>query len=564
MRTFDAAIVGAGHNGLVCAAALARAGLSVIVLEERGVVGGACRTERVFQCAPDLGCSTGAYLLGPMPPEVLDGAGLRGRVQILPRRPHGYFWLHDGAPAAFGVEGGLENVCPDDRRGLEMLDRAVCTIRDDLAPLWLREACTLEESALSVRSGAGAHMVDAREAYTALAIGHGGEAWSVREFVEWFAMGSEALNAVVATDGLVGSGRGAHESGTGMNFLAHAMLRLPPGDSGWYAPAIEQSRVGEPGGLSRPSLPAPLGAWQLVRGGMGSITRALADVVRERGGMVLPNTRVERVRIENGAAVGLDVPGGEPVLAGTVILATDPSRAATLAGGARTLGPIVEDRLKGIADRDRAGTSLKVNMALRPSKARADGLPVVRDEAMLAGALGGRSALTGTVHVLPERATFERLERARHSVVVDGRAPDPDDCMIDVYTHTAVDPSLRDSAGRHAMSLFVQWVPPNMTAAAGEQFARALINGPVARAIPELPQLVEEVMVLTPRRIEERFGITGGHIHHVDNALAFDRRLPCRTGVRGLYLAGAGCHPAGSVIGAAGWIAAEQVQHQFT
>lgn len=557
MRTFEAAIVGAGHNGLVCAAALARAGLRVIVLEERGVVGGACRTERVFQCAPDLGCSTGAYLLGPMPPEVLDGAGLRGRVQVMPRRPHGFFWLGDGAPAAFGVEGGLENVCADDRRGLEVLDRTVCTMRDDLAPLWLREACTLEVSPLSVRSGAGEDMVDAREAYTALAIGHGGEAWSVREFVEWFAMGSEALNAVVAIDGLVGSARGAHEPGTGMNFLAHSMLRLPPGDSGWYGHKNKENRLGEPG------YPNPLGAWQLVRDGMGSITRALVDVVRERGGTVLTDAHVERVRIENGAAVGLDVRGGEPVIAGAVVLATDPSRAISLVGSARTLGPVVEERFKKIADRDVAGTSLKVNVALRPSKARPDGLPAVRDEIALGGSLGGRSALTGTVHVLPERSTFERLERARRCAV-ERRAPDPNDCMIDVYTHTAVDPSLRDSAGRHAMSLFVQWVPPDMTSAEGEQFARALINGPVARAIPELPHLVEEIMVLTPRGIEERFGITGGHIHHVDNALTFDRRLPCRTGVRGLYLAGAGCHPAGSVIGAAGWIAAEQVQHQFT
>lgn len=529
-RRFDAVVVGAGHNGLVGAAVLARAGLSVLVVEAKASIGGACRTERPFARCPGVGCSTGAYLLGPTPPEVLEAAGLRGRIKILPRRPHGYFLNERGMPVALGVAGGDAHLSPHDRAAMLALDGAVCAMRDDTGPLWLDTAIDVRSSVLRVREdvvpGAGGATV--RDLYRGLMLGEEGRGGSVAGLVDRFRFESPMLRAVIATDGLVGSAGGMHDAGTGANFLAHNMLRLAPGDGPWEA--------------------APLGAWQLVEGGMGAVTGALRAVVEEHGGEVRTGCGARRVVSREGAAAGVELGDGTFVAAPRVLVAVDPRAAAALmaADGA---GPARLHPAESGAARDMRGTSLKVNMALRS-------LPRVAGVERLPESLRHVQPLNGTVHVLPEGDVEERLESARRAAVEEERTPDPDDCMIDVYTHSAVDRSLCDGEGRHAMSLFVQWVPWDMDQGRADEFAQRLIRGPVARVMPELPGLVEDMMVLGPRQIEERFGIRGGHIHHVDNGYAMERRRPTGPGVKGVALAGAGWHPAGSVIGCSGLLAA--------
>ena len=133
---------------------------------------------------------------------------------------------------------------------------------------------------------------------------------------------------------------------------------------------------------------------------------------------------------------------------------------------------------------------------------------------------------------------------------------------IEWYVHTTVDPSLRDAQGHHNSALFVQWVPYELAGTSWEveeePYVRHLL-GICDRFAPGTSALVADTFALTPRKIEQHFGISRGHIHHVDNAFGFADRLPYATPIAGVYSCSAGCHPAGSVIGAAGHNAAERV-----
>jgi phytoene dehydrogenase-like protein len=133
---------------------------------------------------------------------------------------------------------------------------------------------------------------------------------------------------------------------------------------------------------------------------------------------------------------------------------------------------------------------------------------------------------------------------------------------LEWYLHSELDPGLRDEAGHHSSALFVQGVPHTP---AGSDWARekevyvGRLLAAVTAYAPDLPDLLVDVHALTPPEITTHFGITGGNIHHVDNAISFTDRMPYRTGVDGVYAGAAGCHPAGSVIGAAGHNAAMAV-----
>jgi phytoene dehydrogenase-like protein len=206
----------------------------------------------------------------------------------------------------------------------------------------------------------------------------------------------------------------------------------------------------------------------------------------------------------------------------------------------------------------RTGTTLKLNLALR-------GLP--RFSCLPAGSA---SPFGSTIHLLPGSAGLADASsgtdspmaalRAMWADVQAGRLPaEP---TIEWYLHTTVDPSLRDTEGHHSSALFVQSVPFEP---AGSSWA-AELPGYVDRLLdiceryaPGTRDLVVDMMPLTPPGIEEHFGITGGHIHHVDNTVAFNERMPYFTGLDGLYAGSAGAHPAGSVIGAAGHNAANRI-----
>jgi phytoene dehydrogenase-like protein len=501
----DVVVVGAGHNGLVAALVLARRGLDVLVLEEKEVVGGAARTEHPFRRAPGLAASTGAYLLGLMPPELLRKLGLS--LPLLRRDPH-YFlptagkrYLLFGSNAAAMKEQFLGFFSEQDFRANQALQAEIGRIREDVAPTWLEEPLSIEDTADKYLRPA------LRQVFVDLC------RKPVGQYLDRFGFRSDLLKAMYAvTDGFSGLNGDWDTAGTGMNFLVHNMCRLPGSD----------------------------GTWMVVKGGMGTVAGRLAAAAREA-----------RVRIETGRPVQSIAQGplrvqlrdGSEVRARAVVVNADPFRLGALLGR-ESLPASWNERVDGYR---RDGTTFKVNLALK-------GLPRFTCLPEDRGQFGS------TMHLLPDEREVMPAMRKAFADVKAGLLPELP--TIEWYVHTTIDPSLRDPQGHHSSALFVQWVPYELKGttwdAEEERYVRHLL-GICDRFAPGTSALVADTFPLSPPKIEQHFGITRGHIHHVDNAFGFADRLPYATPIEGVYSCSAGCHPAGSVIGAAGHNAAERV-----
>ncbi len=498
----DVVVVGGGHNGLVAATLIARHGLSVTVLERDGVLGGAARTERPFARVPDLAQSTGSYLLGLMPPELEALLGLdlplvrRDPHYFLPTTSDRYLVMgsdRDETRRQFAAFFTAADADADDRLAAELAQ-----LRDDLAPAWLAEPLPVTETAERYIRPA------LRQAFVDLVTG------SVAGYLDRFGFASELLVAMYAvTDGLSGLHAGPDTPGSGHNFLVHNMCRLPGAD----------------------------GTWMIVRGGMGTVSAAIARQAAAAGATLHPASPVARIDVTDGQVCGVVLDDGRTVATKVVVAGCDPFTLADLA----PLPPAITERLDTLR---RPGTTLKVNLALR-------GLPAF-------GCLpaGAPSPFGSTIHLLPQERPMDAV-RAMWADVQAGRLPDFP--TIEWYLHTTADPSLQDPGGHHSSALFVQSVPYDVAGSSWDAELPAYVDhllGICDRFAPGTSALVADTFALSPPGIEAHFGIRHGHIHHVDNTFAFDARMPYRTGVDGLYAASAGCHPAGSVIGAAGHNAA--------
>ncbi|HTO97967.1 MAG TPA: NAD(P)/FAD-dependent oxidoreductase [Myxococcales bacterium] len=501
----DVVVVGAGHNGLVAAVLLARSGLDVLVLEEKDAVGGAARTERPFRRVPGLATSTGAYLLGLMPPELLATLGVE--LPLLRRDPH-YFlpttgkrYLLFGSDAAATKDQLIRFFSDQDFRANQALQEEIGLIRLDVAATWLQEPLSVEETAER-------HVRPAlRQAFVDLC------RKPVGRYLDRFGFRSDLLKAMYAvTDGFSGLNGDWDTPGTGMNFLVHNMCRLPGSD----------------------------GTWMIVKGGMGTVTQAFAKAAREAG-----------ARIETGAAVqsiargplAVRLADGREIGARAVVVNADPFRLQGLLGR-EDLPAAWNARVDGYR---RDGTTFKVNLALK-------GLPRFTCLPEDKGQFGS------TMHLLPDEPEVMAAMREAFADVKAGRLPRFP--TIEWYVHTTVDPSLRDAEGHHNSALFVQWVPYELKGTTWEAEEEEYVGHLLSlcdRFAPGTSALVADTFPLTPKKIEKHFGITRGHIHHLDNSFGFADRLPYKTPVEGVYSCSAGCHPAGSVIGAAGHNAARRV-----
>lgn len=504
----DVVVVGAGHNGLVAALLLARAGLEVLVLESQQVIGGAARSERPFRKAPGLLTSTGAYLLGLMPPELLQITGVdlplkrRDPYYFLPRRDGGYLLL--GSDKAAIHNQFLKFFSERDWRANEALEAELAMLREDIAPSWLLEPLSIDETAEHfVRPALRSVFVDLCRK-------------PIRDYLERFDFKSDLVKAMYAvTDGFSGLFGTWDTPGTGMNFLIHSMCRLPC--SG--------------------------GTWMIVEGGMGTVASRFADAARRAGATIETSQGVAKILVERGSVTGVVTDVGDEVRAGTVVVNADPFRMRALVG-AEQLPTEYNARL----DRyKKPGSTFKLNLALKR-------LPSFT-------CLNGDHGQYGpTIHLLPDESVVMKSLVDSFRAVQDGRLPEFP--AIEWYIHSTVDPTVKDAAGHHSSALFVQWVPYELKESTWEheeaRYSRHLLSICDMFA-PGTSDSVVDMMPLHPKSIEQYFGITLGHIHHVDNSFGFADRLPYAQPIGGLYSCSAGTHPAGSVIGCAGHNAAMRI-----
>ena len=390
------------------------------------------------------------------------------------------------------------------------LEEELAALREDIAPTWLSEPLSIEATAETyVRP-------KLRESFVKLCRG------SVGDYLDRFGFESDLVRAMYAvTDGFSGLYGTWDTPGTGVNFLVHNMCRLPGAD----------------------------GTWMIVRGGMGTVTRTLAEAAQKLGVTIELGDGVEELSWEGGAAnrwvSGVVTRSGKAHRARAVVSNADPFRMQALVGRER-LPADYNARVDGYV---KPGSTMKVNLALRDLP-KFTCLPPEHQ----------REAFGPTIHLLPEEKEVMRSLRQGFADAQAGRLSEFP--TIEWYIHTTVDPSLKDAAGNHNSALFVQWVPRDIAGSSWEAEESRYVQHLLSicdRFAPGFSDCVVDVFALHPRKIEEHFGISYGHIHHVDNSFGFADRLAYATPIQGLYSCSAGTHPAGSVIGAAGHNAAMRV-----
>ncbi|MCC7411931.1 MAG: NAD(P)/FAD-dependent oxidoreductase [Gammaproteobacteria bacterium] len=521
MKRYDAIVIGAGHNGLANAAFLARAGLSVLVLERNPWIGGAAVSRELH---PGWTYSNCSYVCSLLRPEIYRALDLgRHGLQVIPygggvtlmengdylgnytdpERQHREFARHSPRDAdAYGRYSAdvmrqtrlirpLLMRTPPDPTSLRPRDLAELTFL-------LRAFAALGEEAL----------------YDTLRFWTMSIADFLREYFE-----CEVIQAHLAGSGIIGTALGVYSPGTAYVLLHHYM-----GD-----------------------VDGNIGSWGFARGGMGAISAAIAGALREYGGEIRTEAEVARIVVRNGRASGVALTNGDEYEAPVVVSNLDARRTFLGIMDECDLPPDVVRRARNFKIR---GSSGKLNIAL-------DGLPEF--PALPAGS----PLVFGDMHFID---TLERFERAYDDWKNGTWSQDP---YLDMLIPTLVDRTLAPP-GKHMMTVFVQYVPPALaggewTDAARDAFGRTVIDQ-IARYSPNFKDLILHAEVRTPRELENEVGLTEGNIFQGEltmDQILFNRPFPgyaqYRGPLPGMYLCGSSTHPGGGVMAAPGANAAREI-----
>jgi phytoene dehydrogenase-like protein len=500
-KQWDVIVLGAGHNGLACAAYLARAGKKVLVLEARERVGGACTLHEVW---PGYRISPCAYLAGLLHPLV---------VEELQMADYGFRWT----PATAGMfvpfddgssvqlwdddarcEEEISRLAPEDLRGFRAFSDVKRRLRDALRPsgerdLWIGPAPTRDEIERRLGNDPEAHKVLFE--------------WSIVEYVEHF-ISDPRLQSAYLGQGVIGTFASPFDHGTASIHFHHQSGRL--------------------GGMP--------GMWGYVQGGMGMVSFILCDIARDYGATVLTGLPVAKII----PGTGVELSGGELLIAPCVVSNADPRTTLSLLGD--LADPAWRARVMAVPQ---TGCTVKLNMALKE-------LPSFK----------ARPGTNMPHHLGQINTPLSKAEwQSGYEAARAGRLPERLWCEL--YFQSAHDPSVAPE-GVHTMSVFAQYVPHTFESGDWDSRRGDVANlaiASIARYCDNIPAAIIDVQVLGPPDIEREVGLSGGHIFQGEclPENMWDKRFPPRTPMPGLFLCGACTHPGGSVIAVNGRNAAMEI-----
>src|SRR5271166_1058814 len=516
----DVVIIGAGHNGLVTAFYLAKAGFKPLVLERRPTVGGCAITEEFH---PGFRCSRLSHSIGPIRSDIVLDMGLAKHglrtyvpdVRVLSLSPNGRpLILYDDIPSS---QQAIVGFSQKDATNYGELAKSLARIGEVIDLLLTMTPPDLDDPASGnlwelLKAGRKLRGLGEKDLYRLLRWGPMAMADLV---AEWFE--TELLRGTLAAQGIFGTFLGPWSAGSAATYLL---------------------RIAEDGN--------PAGPVSYAVGGTGAITAAMAASVTDAGGEIRTSCEVVSITVKDGAAVGVVVANGSEIEARAVISNADPKR---------TLLGLVEPQhlepgfLQKLQHYRMNGTVAKVNLAL-------SGLPKFRS------VNGDTRLLSGRIQISPE---IDYLERAFDPSKYGQFSEHP---YIEATIPTLWDDSLAP-AGKHVMSIYMQYAPYKLRDADWDSQRDALgatVVKTLAEYAPDLPDLIEAREVITPKDLEQTYGLTGGHIFHGELALdqLFTMRpllnwAQYRTPINNLYLCGSGTHPGTGLNGMSGANAAREI-----
>ena len=518
--TYDAIIIGGGHNGLVCAAYMARAGRKVLVLERRKVLGGAAVTEEVH---PGFKFTELSYVCSLMRPEIIRELDLPAHgFQVIPHDasftplPDGEYLYYRGDRQE--AIDAVSKFSKTDAENLAPFSQLMTRMAKFVAPMLMMTPPDLHSMApsnLMRLRELGNHFMtlDEAEVHTFFEL----MTMSSSDYLDrWFK--SEPLKAGLSSSGIIGTLLGPRSPGTAYVLIHHYM--------------------GEIDGSYR--------SWGFVRGGTGAVSYSIARAAEHFGAEIRASSEVRQVLVHDGRAIGVELASGEKLYARVIVSNADPKR---------TFLKLVEpselpaDFLQAIKNYNVIGSSGKVNLALEE-------LPTFK-------ALPKTGThLTGVITIGPDT---DYIERAYDDAKYGDFSRRP---YIDMCLPTTLDPTMAP-AGKHVMSMFVQYAPYNLRKGTWperrEDFGDTVIDT-IEEYIPDIREIIAYRQVITPWDIENEFGLTGGNIFHGEltpDQLFFLRPAAgwaqYRTPVKALYICGSGAHPGGGIMGAPGANAAREI-----
>jgi phytoene dehydrogenase-like protein len=520
----DVVIIGGGHNGLITAFYLAKAGFKPLVLERRPQVGGAAITDEFH---PGFRCSTLSHSAGPLLPSVVRDMQLEKHdvrfitpdTCVTALSPDGraltlYQDDNKSAQAIAALSQKDSTKYPEFAQSLGKISRVIAEVlattppdidHPDGADLWSM-----------LKTGRALRNLGKRDMYRVLRWGPMAVADLVAEYFE-----TELLRAVIAARGIFGTFLGPWSAGSSLQLLIRAA-----GDS------------------------HPAGSAFFVAGGMGALTQAMASAAQSAGVEIRTSAEVIEIRVKDGAASGVLLGTGEEINAKAVMSNADPKRTLLKLTDPVHLSPDFVQKLQHYRGN---GTVAKVNLAL-------SALPT-----FTALKNGDGTALKGRIHIGPE---IDYLERAFDESKYGNFSRQP---YLEATIPSLTDPTLAPE-GKHVMSIYMQYAPYKLKGDWDEQrnaLGQTVVQT-LAQHAPNLPELILTHQIITPLDLEEVYGLTGGQIFHGDLALdQFFTMRPLldwaryRTPIDNLYLCGSGTHPGAGLTGGSGANAAREIVKQL-